>query len=486
MPSNLDEHRIRGELTRYPMNLQRSLSLKALSPSLDTHTLLAACRDEEQACEIAGMGIFTYALLQALKQHHPSALTYSTLSRIALDFVTSIKLPEDAGGLRQTPQCEGQNQDRFLFSTRAYKIPLIPTNNTGIFRIEAGNAVGIVRGTEFGVFSDTMGSANTPIAQLVATDVGPNVSLLKELHGNTHSILELLPNVYVDVIKYNNHSSAVRISAIERSTCSEPWQEVFRNLETQPVPIIWVEPGEPSDLTLVLKNNGVELQRNLGAQGRPGPAHILLQHGWGANRLTGILTAVIQFHYHLQHQIPGAPLQAQLEVKLQELETRQRRGDVGHTPMGKDLFQGCLANGAIVNVQANPQKLFGLTLVNKSNQDLFPYVLYYNLEDYSVSCLYDPPSRWMKAPLLAHGSLFIGSGQEDSSALNVELTNPASEKEYGMFVFLVCNEWVDIAGMKQDSPFEVENDTPRSTRSEDKVTELGVWDKLVIPISISP
>ncbi|KAF9480651.1 hypothetical protein BDN70DRAFT_920403 [Pholiota conissans] len=80
--------------------------LHALS-GLKSHTLLAACKSDEYAREANKHGVFTDALLKTLSKVDITKTTYKELLR---------KLPQLSSN--QNPQCEGQQQDCIIFSTR--------------------------------------------------------------------------------------------------------------------------------------------------------------------------------------------------------------------------------------------------------------------------------------------------------------------------------------------------------------------------------
>ncbi|KAF8596658.1 hypothetical protein BDV93DRAFT_423304, partial [Ceratobasidium sp. AG-I] len=110
-----------------------------------------------------------------------------------------------------------------------------------------------------------------------------------------------------------------------------------------------------------------------------------------------------------------------------------------------------LASGATAELRADPKKRYGIELSNTSDKDLFPYVLYYDLEDYSIGCLYGPPGHATSPPLAKTiGRLPIGYGSSGLDPFQVEMSNN-SPRELGFFVLFVATQWVDIAHMTQES-----------------------------------
>ncbi|KAF8595038.1 hypothetical protein BDV93DRAFT_403076, partial [Ceratobasidium sp. AG-I] len=110
-----------------------------------------------------------------------------------------------------------------------------------------------------------------------------------------------------------------------------------------------------------------------------------------------------------------------------------------------------LATGATAKLQADSKKRYGIKLSNTSNKDLFPYVLYYDLEDYSIGCLYGPPGHTTSPPLVKiDGELPIGYGSSGLDPFQVEMSSNSS-RELGFFVLFVSTHWVDMAHMIQES-----------------------------------
>ncbi|KAG9120112.1 cap64-like protein, partial [Ceratobasidium sp. 392] len=373
------------------------------APSLETHVLLAACKNDELAQEIpdgdqtvdessphSSSGLFTRALLITLRECELSTTSYSALMRSVQRHVMALikGVPERFSGQVkvQVPQCEGRRQDRLLFRTQlALTKGMIQLDRDerapNTFKIKAGSASGIREGTELDAFS---AGHWEPIAQLVATKVTDTDATLVCSQGTAD---EIPPNSYVVVAKYTGYS--VRILAEEELKQSEPWQEVFSELQSHPIDIIWSKPGELSDLVLVRAENGVvQLKRQDPSIVQLNPRDIALKNTASPNELTQSLGAIAHFHFHLQRQNPTSPLQGKVEMKLIELKPKSGRawGVKDYVPINdspEDLFSNRLSSNGMVELRATPDKRYGLQLTNTSNWPLFAWVLYFDLEDYS-------------------------------------------------------------------------------------------------------
>ncbi|KAG8729676.1 hypothetical protein FRC11_008227 [Ceratobasidium sp. 423] len=512
----------------HPSEMRQTITSKKFSrnmttPSLDTHILLAACRSDEQAKvhenpnvdpdlgqteDLVSSGIFTTALLKELRNCDFATMSYTTLIRKLLDPRRHDHSKEDQDSETQTFQCEGRNQDRLLFSVQSSvskgKIALIPTQDKATYRVRVGSAQGIVPGTEFEVFSSTMDPTSPPVAKLVAREVGPIISWLHVPEPNASP--EILEDAYATILRYNNHSNGVRIWVDEQVKQNETWKGIRTSLDS--LPISWATSPENHDVMLLPAKGDIELRAVHLVPGRLETSRII-EHGMGAKQLAEILTSIVYLHFHLKVQNKDAPIRTQLGMALRELNEKDNFwGSITYQPKGNNLFGDSVSLGTVPALHSDPDKVFGLELTNNSTKDLFPYVLYYNLESYSVECLYEPPGRPVKAPLQAGKSLTIGYGSGDSQPFQVKFINPKSNREPGAFVVLVFGEWVDIAYLHQVSPFgavmhrkpedatlagddvtspqQGPNDNPvyrpSSTRDRRGLNKTIVWDSIIVPI----
>ncbi|KDN42034.1 hypothetical protein RSAG8_07079, partial [Rhizoctonia solani AG-8 WAC10335] len=422
---------------------------------------------------------FTTALLKQLKNCDLAATSYTTLIRnlLANRPKTSPKIGP------QTFQCEGRNQDRLLFSVQYSnakgKISLIPTSDKSVYRVRVGSAQGVVPGTEFGVFPGKTDPTSPPVAILVAKDVGP---LISQLYGQEPNAPPDIPtDAYVTIIKFNDHSNGVRIWVDEQIRRNEFWQRILTSPSLDSLPIFWAASPENHDISLRFSDGDVEFRGAHLTPGEFGGPHIL-RRARGAKQLAEILTTIIYFHCHLKIRNKDAPVRKDLSMTLRELKEKDRSwGSTIYEVKGEDLFGDSVPAGTVATLHPDCDKVFGMELTNTSQENLFPYVLYYDFEDYSVGCLYEPPGRSVKAPLPAGKSITIGYGSAGSQPFQVDFTNPRSDKEYGAFVLMVFSEWVDVAYLQQDSPF---GPIPDGRGERSGRFGSGVWDNLIVRVEM--
>ncbi|KAI0341528.1 hypothetical protein BDW22DRAFT_1430173 [Trametopsis cervina] len=124
----------------------------AISLKQGSHILLSACRAEEKSWESRGRGVFTKALLSALREVSlDNPITYlDLLDRIAF-FMTRPSI--------QNPQCEGLQRDRYIFQTkRAMRGSVFKVDyGENGYVMHAGEGHGITEGAEFDLRSYNKG-----------------------------------------------------------------------------------------------------------------------------------------------------------------------------------------------------------------------------------------------------------------------------------------------------------------------------------------
>jgi hypothetical protein len=367
-------------------------------------------------------------------------------------------------------------------------IALTSTRDRSVFKIRAGSASGIQVGAELGVYSGNMTSTAKPLARLVATHVTPTEATLSA--PETGTIVELPQDAYVVVVKYNDQ--AVRILVNNDSTQPEVWKQVFQNLSSLSVDIVWTKPGEASDLVIAQIARGIEIHRQDPSLIQLELRSITFPYSLGVPELTRRLAAMVYFHFHLQRRNPDSPLKGRIRMKLVELNS-QFNPSLGWAEFvppenAEDLFGESLLTGAVARLQASADKRYGLAITNNSNWNLFAYVLYFDLEDYSITLLYCPPGRSTDPPLLNTGQeLTVGYGSGGAEPLRVESTG-FSGKEAGLFVLFVSSTWVDMSHLEQASPFERSRESDIEIRGQGKdvsvKTDSSAWDVVVVGVSI--
>lgn len=495
-PPTLDADLLKSLKLEIPTELQEPRGKKrrgVFVPVQGTHVLLAACQKDKPAQEITipnpnatnqqiTMGLFTHHLLREFRECNLSTTGYSELRhRVAATMKAHVDQQHKKVS-DQVPECEGANQDRVLFRTNfalsKSTMRVFRMDGHGPHYIKAGSAMGIVVNTEFAVYRTDMTSGSAPIAHLVAKNVGPAKTILGAMEQG--QIVEIPEDACVRVARFNDCVNGVRILVVDRPKFEPIWEKVFDKLESLPINVIWAEPGEISDVVIWPSEAGATFQSQAAVYPAQAPPRGLMSKE-GVERLANILADVINFHFHLRRRNLEHPLQGKLGMQLLELQPLPGAAwqALSYAPKenSPDLFAQGLATGRMVEIKAESGKAYGLKLTNGSERDLFPYVLYYDLQDYSISRIYTPLSKNGPAPLPASAELRIGYAYNGEDLIHITMDEGLTQ-ELGFFVLFVSTHWVDGEHLLQDSPFE----WARGTDVERPDLDLGVWDTLVVSL----
>jgi hypothetical protein len=399
----------------------------------ESYVLLAACQPDKCAFEKDSGGVFTTALVDALRMHDPVLPAYSSLIR-------SLLLPAN-----QKPLCEGDNQDKqFLSATNS--VPARPNGfnvieENGRYYIQAGELAGVVMGTELMILSPphkipvTAVSIEPTRCVLQLNPLVPDAKAYRGLHvtkDNHHTALRVTKenDIYyinagsddgivdgaaftvrsdtsiIPVIAVSIHNDRCAIQHMPVSTLKPlqgPTAVVFNwnrpNLKVRfrgpagipPVPY----PGSlftvvNSDEGLLVEKNGLlTIQHPLITKCANPPLSI------DPKDLIPTINAISCFTFYLDHSnlsVPRGPLQNYLgdyvTVKLQKL-----RLDIGksmrvnnYIPVeGSDIAPQTTPEGPAEFVILDTSPLYGLAIENHSEYRLFVYAFYFDPADYSIN-----------------------------------------------------------------------------------------------------
>ena len=345
-----------------------------LYKAMQSHVLLAACRSDEQAMEASRVpeprGAFTVALFKFLRSENLLELSYARVAeRVQLR--------------HQHPQCEGINKDRVIFNatklidtSRLFRV----VKRNGQLTVDAGTIHGIVEGTEFVIestFGVSLDSPSKPI--LLATHVEASRSSLDCPVAT--ALPDTLRDFRVTVSKWNsNAATKARFLYPAGSQCSV------------------VGPNDYSDVSVHLgAGNGWLLVRHDPLVTRHATPTLNINQA----DVEDVLDAVSRFNNNLYRRNPHSPVKAMISVQLHQLEIAPESGlRPILRPIGRDYFDAPAENVLCAEessfrvdpvkeaIITNMDPYYGLTLVNASDVDLFPYVFYFDPNDYSVQVSY--------------------------------------------------------------------------------------------------
>lgn len=452
--------------------------------SLATHVLLAACLQGELAYEHddGSSGLFTSALIAALGAAHLQRLTYTTLIA-SLDIQPRI----------QHPQCEGQHKHRALFNGRAFGanrrlVPLstpIPApggnEQKPILRVEAGAMHGVVPGTVFGVYPHKFCVGEAPHARVVTRDVHAVWSFVDPLGLDEAAppsptvATATAPGTYAGVLLWANDRDPVSIAfggATEsrnlardimtqgRKAGLEVAVDEIRDEEVQGerrvVPIVSL--GE-HEITVERRDSDVPAPRMSWPIRLPGDA-------------LAALNRVARFEMHLRRHNPARPLGDSVTMRF------CRHGAGRADPLGSDGH---------LRIRDDDAE-YVILLENHSERDLWVSLHYFDPGEYSVHCMYAPPSATMRAPLRAGQQLALGEGSSGVEPFEFVLRDDEKE-DSGWVKAWLSDEYADLSMMEElegeAEEMDFNADRAAGTRAAGASSVGGVWDTLTAVITIS-
>lgn len=353
-----------------------------------SHVLLAACSQDQYAHEAMTSdrqpcGFFADNLIKQLCLVESNRTTYTELLSL---------LPELPF---QTPQCEGENKKGFLFNGRAVvadpKVFKLFKTKEGIIKVLAGSIHGVITGTVF----TAQDSNATPFSRrdlgvLVALEVNIDSSILG--YPSEANKFDIPQGAKAVVSDWRNDASTLKV-AIELGP-DDPVVRAFfpeRGL-TQPEQVEqiihsrFIKVPERANADIVIRRGPSDddelLIERLDAL-IPKYAEVTTKFKFGVgmlDRFPYILDAIAQFNYHLARHNSADPFKQAISVELHKLKKLlDGRLRVPDESAG-NLF---IDNDARLLVDKEAR--YGLTIVNRSKFNLFPYLFYFDPSDYSIS-----------------------------------------------------------------------------------------------------
>ncbi|KAJ7747457.1 hypothetical protein DFH07DRAFT_747791 [Mycena maculata] len=202
--------------------------------------------------------------------------------------------------------------------------------------------------------------------------------------------------------------------------------------------------------------------------------------------LPKIIDGITHFNFFLEHHHGGPSKDFSLEVHRLLGEFPARRPDSDAGPRG----DGNLVADNTVTITSTPDNKFGFTIRNTSMFDLFPYLFYFDPEEYTINLWYGPEAPQVAAPLKAktqqlHGEVTIGMGSEPGFGFEL----PDNQKSgSGFFKLFVATEYLEMDWIQQkisplDPTFE---GAPRGLKMvREKLKYIPRWDALTVALTIT-
>ncbi|KDQ27330.1 hypothetical protein PLEOSDRAFT_1104020 [Pleurotus ostreatus PC15] len=458
------------------VNTSRGVQFKPKSGfrNMASHVLLAACRQDERARETLNpdtkqmSGAFTNALLRTLSQISAKKITYQSLMEL---------LPRLKG---QHPQCEGDNKHCFLFTADANEEEkrFFPVKQlkSGKLQVEAGSLQGVVRGTEFQIFSERS-SASTPLAVGHATTVR---SMNSVLASHTDSSVTSLPSpLYGLVTRWENPGATLLVYFDNQTVTPEQYsklEQLFVNPQTSRAE--YARATSTLDADVVLHSSSgemIQIERVDPWIGRHA-ARILKPVPSDPTTVSDVLVAAAHFKFHLNRMNPEEPLKELVKLELHRLKEVEGDPYAPYVEDSPDLLESGQA------VLPNSSAAYGMTLRNLSEFDFFPCLFYFDPSDYSISPWYLPPSNSMAAPWRSKQEISLGYENCDAEPMTFTLED-GEKSDTGFLKLFFSQQYAEMAHVEQNGIFD--SDEKPSLKMESSSRGEHVWDTLTLTLTVT-
>ena len=348
-----------------------------------SHVLLAACGRDEDAYEDRKMkrGYFTTCLLDVLENCDVRCLTYSSLihklglTARCVSWSCTYSITIDILFLLsrlQTPRCEGYGISWRLFNNQvsgadwSFIVTRRDNNNTVV--LEAGTAQGITVGSLLSVHTTNLAESRSE-GQLEVKSVQVFSSILQALPAQP---LLNLPDLFYSKLIHAT-GSAIKLYCRKRR-----WLEsIFPSELRDKLGIILVTDILSCDLELIVAHRRVSFSRHH----KLVTPHLekRIHHAIDIEDVDTIRNVVYSsrtFYYHLTRPGTGESTQAKVELNELGLSVSGKATALEEpilVPTGRNLL-----NNYRATIVVNEEAMYGMTIVNQSNQPLYPFVFYFD------------------------------------------------------------------------------------------------------------
>ncbi|KAJ6582414.1 hypothetical protein B0H19DRAFT_1118255 [Mycena capillaripes] len=473
VPPELDSHLWEGKT-----NTVESYRLWNMSTA--SHVLLAACRAIEKAKEVdydgTRRGRFTIELIDRLRW----APHWKTTYRELIDMIPVWN--------NQTPHCGGRRSTHLVFSgnypitgLRAFllkpypegtKSKLNPTSSQSFkssqsFSVAIGSVKGVVPGTEFYAYDEQ----NNLLCTLVAQSVKVGHTILTGVLDKPE--VDIPSGSRVRVSDWKNHPMILNVHTPADFLYTA---DLFPAATDRPPKFVQAKLREAH---ILVRSDGDEIViEPLTATMLKCMTEVRFPLHGNPAHLPDVFDGVAHFNYFLERKNVVDPLHG-FALEMHQLRGRYpaREPDPSVGQKGNMVVDGA------VRFVSDADAIYGFTIRNTSPEELFPYLFYFDPEEYTIEKWYTPESR-NAAPLYANdGTVTVGMGGEKA----FEFSLPRDKRESSGFLKLfVTREFIDLGWIVQGlSPFDQKFEgTGRLKVQREKLDCISTWDALTVTLTM--
>ncbi|KAJ7905987.1 caspase domain-containing protein [Mycena leptocephala] len=446
-------------------------SYRMWAQSSSSHVLLAACRADETAREEKVRdgkyyGRFTRGLVSLLRETPLGSATCAEL-------LSQIKVKG------QTPYCGGARSNRLIWNGN-YPAPgrrsvlLTPSKSASsleLFRVEMGTVEGVLPGTEFSAYD----RKNDYLCTFTAQSVRVGETILVWKPEKDQPPVDIPPWSRAVVSYWKSSPMLVHAPAdFLHTNVLFPTTSTVRPPNFVPAPSV-------EEAHIVVRSDDdeivIEPRTSTVLAGLPKPRLALGDPAHLPHAIDGIA----HFSYFL-----GCANEAN-RLEGVELEMYRLRGE--YPCCTPDLQVGNLIKDGVVGLTSEVGTQYGFTIRNTSEGDLFPYLLYFDPETYTIQNWYSSAAAGVEPPLQSReGMVAIGMGGERAFDFTLSPGEPSS---CGFLKLFVTSEYIDLGWIQQVlSPFDPRFVGTRRFRTSHEPLDLrtrwdAIWDARTVTLKIA-
>ncbi|KAJ7766611.1 hypothetical protein B0H16DRAFT_368372 [Mycena metata] len=439
---------------------------------MDSHVLLAACRERQRAREclsVAGepCGFFTDSLVKALRTLGPNRITYTDL----VDLLPT--LPD------QHPRCEGENKHRFLFEgegggVHEQRVYTLKVKDDDVVEANAGSVDGVVVGTQFHLEADAS-------CLLVAESVNLDSSVLIP----TSAAADIRHGARVVVSHWKNDAAVMKVyvHTSENPPLAVSDVAVPDGLGAD---FLVVDSLEAADLAIRRSGDDEFTLTRLDAK-IPRYTAPTVALAMSLDILPAAVDSVAHFNYFLGKQNGRGTnnLFASRSDNVR-LEMYRLDGEYGARVPNSAVGNLIIDNEARFRLELDAK--YGFAIVNESAHDLFPYLFYFDPATYSIDAWYLPESHAMFAPLPAKLSstsnpsrITVGYGASGGYAFQFVIPEHLTS-DTGFLKLFVSTKYLDLKRIERLAAVDA---TPDAQEPRPKLEAEGeMWAAVDVAVTM--
>ncbi|KAF7355999.1 Metacaspase-7 [Mycena venus] len=347
-------------------------------------------------------------------------------------------------------------------STGRYTLPLLPyvgpTDPTSqaplqpndfdswkIFLVRMGKVEGVVEGTEFSAYAPNDTFLCTFVAQSVQV---AQTILVSETKGKKPVIIPR--GTRVQVSHWKNESMILRVEIPHNFPyTADLFEETNanhkRNFERAPS-------CDEAHIRLRCDGDEIVVEPRTSIMSKCQQTRFRFKSN--PTHLPDVMNGIAHFNYFLERCNSEAnKLKGSVTLEMHRLE-----GDYPHRQPDRSTGQdGNLVRDGRVRIVSEEGAKYGFTILNRSLEQVFPYLFYFNPEDYTIRRLYGPVNAHVAPPLPSLRMVTIGMGSEQ--AFDFALS-PGDVSRSGFLKLFVATEYINLGWIEQQPPVAMQLDDP--------------------------